>query len=148
MNNLQLIDTHEGGSFVFDRNDYSFDQGLYSEMYCALFGTSSPNWWGDTVFDIDSYPVSSKTELALKTWNTNSESDQNLLKKAIRDDLQRFQNKNPDVEIESVTLKLYTGNISLEINITLTGNTDNYNYIYQKTKESLDNLPYTSYNLL
>ena len=141
MFNLQLIDSFEGGYFVFSRNDYPIDQGIYSELYACLFGTSSSEWWGDNAFNVQSETIASRTEKALKTHNSNSESDINLIKKAVNDDLLRFTTKNPEIEVEEVTIIIYSNN-ALEIQIKLTGNSETFNFIWQKTKESLNNLTY------
>jgi len=144
MGNIQLIDSFEGGYFVFARNDYPIDSGIYSELYVNLFGTSSSEWWGDGAFGVQSEKIASRTENALKTHNSNSESDINLIKKAINDDLLRFTNKNPDIEVEDLAIALYS-NKAIEILIKLTGNSDTFNFIYQKTKESLENISYKIY---
>ena len=140
MVNLQLRDSLSGGYFVFKRNDYILDEGIYTELYIAMFGTASSNWWADSAFEVQSEKVASRTENALKIYNTNiSESNLNLIKKAIEDDLSRFTNKNPAINIESVTL-LSKESKELEISIKLTGYTDSFNFIFQKTSESLSNI--------
>ncbi len=142
MNNLQLIDSLDGGYFVFTRNDYILDEGIYSELYCTLFSTSVPEWWGDNAFNIKTEKVASRTENALKTHNTNTDSDINLIKKAVLDDLDRFINKNNEIQIINAALVLYS-NDAIEILIELSGYSDTFNFIYAKTKESLENISYT-----
>lgn len=144
MHNLQLKDSFEGGYFVFQRNDYIIDEGIYSELYVCLFATSSSDWWGDGAFEVQSENIASRTENALRTHNSNSESDINLIKKAVNDDLKRFTNKNVDIEVENVAIVVYE-NKAIEILIELTGSSDTFNFIYQKTKESLENISYTLY---
>lgn len=140
MVNLQLIDSLSGGYFVFKRNDYILDEGIYTELYCAMFSTTSSSWWADSAFGVQSEKIVSRTENALKTYNTNnSESNLNLLKKAIENDLDRFTNKNPKIKIESVTI-IQKSNKELEIVIKLTGYTNSFNFIFKKTSNSLDNL--------
>lgn len=143
MNNLQMIDTLDGGYFVFARNDYPLDEGIYTELYCCLFGTKS-DWWGDTAFNVQSEKITSRTQNALKIHNSNLDSDVNLIKKAVYDDLERFTTKNPEVEIEDVAILVYSNN-AIRIIIEITGNTDAFNFIYQKTKESLENITYKAY---
>jgi len=142
MNNLQLIDSLDGGYFVFTRNDYILDEGIYSELYCTLFSTSVPEWWGDNAFGIQTPKVSSRTENALKTHNTNTDSDINLIKKAVLDDLDRFITKNNEIQVINAALALYSNN-AIEILIELSGYSDTFNFIYGKTKESLENISYT-----
>ena len=144
MVNLQLIDSLSGGSFEFQRNDYILDEGIYSELYVALFGTSSSDWWGDSAFSVQSEKVASRTENALKTHNSNTDSDVSLIRKAVIDDLERFTTKNPEIEVEQIAILIYANN-AIRIMIELTGNTDAFNFIYQKTKESLDNIAYKIY---
>jgi len=145
MVNLQLIDTLEGGYFVFSRNDYILDEGIYSELYACLFGTASSEWWGDTAFNVQSEKIASRTENALKNHNSNSDSDVNLIKKAIIDDLARFTNKNNEIQVENLAILIYS-NKAIEILIELTGNSDTFNFIYNKTSESLDNITYKAYS--
>ena len=140
MKNLQLVDSLDGGYFLFYRKDYPIDEGLYSELYCTLFSTLSSNWWGDGAFNINTYSIASKTQNALKTHNSNTEADINLIKKAIKDDLERFKIKNPDVEIEKISILAYV-NKALEIKIEISGNSDSFNFIYSKTEESLEKIP-------
>jgi hypothetical protein len=146
MKNLQLVDSLDGGYMLFARKDYQIDDGIYSELYCALFSTKSSNWWGDNAFNINSYPIASKTENAFKSHNSNADSDINLIKKAISDDLNKFKSKNPDVEIEKISILAYV-NKALEIKIYLTGNNESFNFIYTKTKESLEQIPFTTYDI-
>ncbi len=144
MVNLQLIDSLSGGSFEFQRNDYILDEGIYSELYAALFGTSSSDWWGDSAFSVQSEKVASRTENALKTHNSNTDGDISLIRKAVIDDLERFTTKNPKITVQDIAILIYV-NGAIRIMIELTGNTDAFNFIYQKTKESLDNIAYKIY---
>jgi hypothetical protein len=144
MTNLQLIDTLDGGHFVFKRNDYILDEGIYSELYACLFGTLSSEWWGDTAFNIQTEKIASRTENALKTHNSNSIEDINLIQKAVIDDLLRFTNKNPNIQVKNSAVAVYK-NSAIEILIELIGNSRTFNFIYQKTKESLDNISYKIY---
>lgn len=143
MTNLQLIDTQQGGTLVFDRNDYPLDEGLYSELYCTFFASKS-NWLFDDAFGVQSESVSSRTEKALTTHNSNSEIDINLIKKAVSDDLERFKNKNPEVEIEGVGVGVYA-NKAIIIVVEITGNSEAFNFIYNKTEQSLDNIKLINY---
>jgi hypothetical protein len=143
MFNLQLIDSLEGGYFSFERNNYSIDQGIYTEMYVALFGTSSAEWWGDGALGTTSFNISSETGIALKNNNSTQESDINLIKKAINNDLDRFTTKNNEIEIKGVEVAFWSKTIL--IIIELTGYNDSFNFIYQKTKESLDNASFKTY---
>lgn len=144
MVNLQLLDSLSGGYFVFQRNDYILDEGIYTELYCALFGTSSPDWLLDSAFETQSEKIASRTENALKTHNTNTDTDISLIKKAVLDDLERFTTKNKKILIEDVAILLYSNN-AIRIVIELTGNTEAFNFIYSKTKQSLDNISYKIY---
>lgn len=144
MVNLQLVDTFDGGHFVVERNDYISDEGVYSELYACLFGTSSPEWWGDTAFGVQSERIASRTENALKTHNSNSDSDINLIMKAIKDDLDRLTNKNPEIVIQRTAIIVY-GRRGIEILIEVGGNSETFNFIYQKTQQSLDNISYKIY---
>ena len=144
MTNLQLLDSLSGGSFVFKRNDYIIDEGIYSEMYACLFGTLSSGWCLDSAFDVQTEKVTSKTENTLK--NYNSSGDINLIKKAVKDDLERFTNKNPDVQIKSSAVAVYSNN-AIEIIIELSGFSDSFNFIYAKTSESLKNIKYEIYDI-
>ncbi|MDA3953118.1 MAG: hypothetical protein PF485_05695 [Bacteroidales bacterium] len=146
MHNLQLIDTLDGGYFVFKRSDYIIDEGIYSELYACFFGTSSPDWWADSAFSVQSEKVASRTENALRTHNSNSISDINLIKKAVSDDLDRFTSKNPKIEVKNASIVAYSNN-AIMIMVELTGNTDAFNFIYTKTKESLDNIKYIMYDI-
>lgn len=139
--NLQLVDTLDGGTFVFARNDYPLDEGIYSELYCTLFTTKSATWLGDNAFGVNTPLVSSKTENAVLKYNSNTETNKNLIKKAIQDDLTRFTNKNPEIIIKSINLVFYkTG--ALRINIEISGNSKSYDFIVSKTEESLENIDY------
>lgn len=144
MVNLQLIDTLDGGYFVFSRNDYILDEGIYSELYACLFATSTPEWWADTAFNTMASKIASRTENALKTNNSNTKEDANLIIKAIIDDLIRFTKKNTEVLVQKIALILYS-NKAIEILIELTGYSDAFNFVYNKTSESLDNITYKAY---
>ena len=139
MYNIQLVDTQEGGNFVFDRNDCPIDEGLYSEMYACMFGTSSPSWWGDRAFNAESTSVASRTENALKTNNSTRDEDLSLIYKAVIDDLTRLVNKNPVISIQNISLTVY-GTKALEIIIKVTGKDETFNYIYNKTEKSLNTI--------
>ena len=144
MVNLQLIDSLSGGSFEFQRNDYILDEGIYSELYAAISSTNSSDWWGDSAFSVQSEKIASRTENALKTHNSNTESNVSLIRKAVIDDLEKFTTKNPEIEVKQIAILIYA-NGAIRIMIELTGNTDAFNFIYQKTKESLDNISYKIY---
>jgi len=144
MKNLQLIDSFDGGSFVFSRNNYILDEGIYSELYCALFSTKSAGWLGDSAFNDNDFKIASKTENALTTYNSNTTENMNLLKKAIRSDCDRFTQKNPNIIVNDIALLVYSNN-AIEIKIEIEGNNDSYNFIYSKTKQSLENISYKLY---
>jgi hypothetical protein len=137
--NIQLKDTLNGGTFVFVRNDYPLDEGIYTELYCAFFTTKSPNWLGDDAFEVDTPPVNSKTENAVHKYNT--EANKSLILKAVQDDLTRFTNKNPEILIKSVNL-VFWKNGSLRINVEIEGNSNSYDFIVKKTLDSLENVDY------
>lgn len=139
--NIQLKDTLNGGTFVFVRNDYPLDEGIYTELYCAFFTNKSAAWLGDTAFEVETPPVSSKTENAVKKYNTNTEVNKNLISKAVQDDLTRFTNKNPEILIKSVNLVFYKIG-ALRINVEIEGNSKSYDFIVSKTKQSLENVDY------
>ena len=145
MVNLQLVDTLDGGYFVFKRNDYPLDEGIYTELYCTFFATKS-NWWADDAFEVQSEKVSSRTQKALTTHNSNSENDISLIKKAVSDDLERFKNKNPENEIKNAAIVVYA-NKAIQILVEITGNSEAFNFIFQKTKQSLDNIKYALYEI-
>lgn len=145
MTNLQLIDTLDGGYFVFKRNDYPLDKGIYTELYCAFFATKT-NWWADTAFNVQSEKISSRTENALKTHNSNSESDIALIKKAVSDDLERFKNNNPEIEVVNAAIAVYA-NKTIQILVEISGNSEAFNFIYAKTSESLENIKYIMYDI-
>ena len=42
---------------IINWNDYILDEGIYSELYAALFSTSSPDWWGDSAFSVQSEKI-------------------------------------------------------------------------------------------
>lgn len=144
MKNLQLLDTEDGGTLVYDRYDYQLDEGIYSELYCAMFSTKSSNWLGDGAFDVQDYPVSSKTQNFLTKYNSNSTENINLIKKAVIDDMTRVTSKNPSILINNVELRVYSDS-SLGVFINVGGNNDIYNFIYLKTKISLENLSKLAY---
>ena len=139
MTNLQLIDTINGGHFVFKQNDYILDEGIYSELYCALFSTKSAEWLGDKAFNNEDYKISSKTENAIITYSTFTESNVNLIKKAVQSDLDRFKIKNPVIEIKELLVTTLSSN-RLLIAIEIEGNTTAYQFIVQKTEISLNNI--------
>lgn len=144
MHNLQLVDTLDGGHFVFIRNDYPIDEGIYTELYVALFATSSANWWGDNAFDTISANVSSRTGITLKNNASISETSLNLIKKAVEDDLKRFTNKNKNIEVSAIEVAFWSKTIL--IIIELTGFNEAFNFIYQKTQESLENINASDFN--
>lgn len=143
MHNLQLQDTISGGHFVFTRNDYPIDQGIYSELYVTLFGTSSAEWWADNAFNTNTVKVSSRTGIALKTNSTVTESNINIIKKAVEDDLKRFTNKNENIEVEKIAIG-FSGNAILIV-IELTGYNEPFNFIYNETNKSLENVNWQTY---
>lgn len=145
MHNIQLVDTFDGGHFVVSRNDYIIDEGIYSSLYACLFATATSKWWGDSSFGIQSEKIASRTENALKTNKSNSISDVNLIKKAVIDDLLRFTNKNKEIQVENIAILIYS-NKAIEILIELTGNSETFSYIYNKTSQSLDNLTYKAFS--
>lgn len=144
MKNLQLLDTEDGGTLVFDRYDYQIDEGVYSELYAAMFSTKSSDWLGDGAFGIEDYPVSSKTQNFLTRYNSNSSESINLIKKAVIDDMNRVSQKNPNIIIKDIVLIVYQ-NSALRILIEVEGNNDTYNFIYAKTAQSLENLSKLAY---
>ncbi len=143
MYNLQLTDSLNGGSFYFDRNDYQIDEGIYTELYVTLFATSSATWWGDSAFGTIAPKISSKTGITIKNNASISQVNFNIIKKAINDDLKRFTNKNPNIEISKVALAYQK--TSLLIIIELTGYNNSFNFIYQETKENLKNTNWQIY---
>lgn len=138
MNNLQLVDSLNGGYFAFTRNNYPIDEGIYSELYSCLFCTSSAEWLLDNAFNTISPNVSSRTGITLKNNASISETNLNIIKKAVEDDLKRFTNKNNNIEVEGIVIA-YQKN-SVLIVIQLIGFNDAFNFIYQKTEESLENI--------
>lgn len=144
MKNLQLLDTEDGGTLVFDRYDYQIDDGVYTELYCALFSTKSSNWLGDGAFGLQDYPVSSKTQNFLTQYNSNSIESINLIKKAVQDDINRLTSKNPDIIINDIEVYALSSS-RLQISIDVQGNSDKYNFIYSKTKQSLENISKLAY---
>lgn len=135
MHNLKLIDSLNGGYFAFERNDYPIDEGIYSELYACLFGTSSSSWWGDNAFGTISANASSRTGITLQNNSGVSENSLSLIKKAVEDDLKRFTNKNKNIEVKEIAIA-YQG-MAILIVIELTGYNDAFNYIYNKTEERL-----------
>lgn len=138
MHNLQLIDSFDGGYLAFDRNDYPIDEGIYSELYACLFATSSAEWWGDNAFNTISQNVSSRTGISLKNNASINASSLSLIKKAVQDDLQRFTNKNKNIDVKEIAVA-YQGS-SILIIVELGGYNDSFNFIYQKTEESLNRI--------
>ena len=139
MTNLQLLDTINGGHFVFKQQDYILDEGIYSELYTALFSIKSAEWLGDTAFDNETFKISSKTENAINVYSTFTDSNVNLIKKAVQSDLDRFKIKNPEIEIKDLLVIAET-NKNLLIAIEIEGNTDAYQFIVEKTEISLKNI--------
>lgn len=139
--NLQLQDTFNGGSFVFVRNDYPLDKGIYTELYCTFFTTKSDKWLGDNAFDVESPVVSSKTENALSTFDTFTETNKSLITKAIQQDLERFTTKNPEIIIKNINLVFYKNGV-LRINIIIEGDSQEYDFLVAKTQTSLDNIDF------
>lgn len=143
MYNLQIKDSLDGGSFYFDRNDYQIDEGIYTELYATLFGTSSATWWSDGAFGTIAPNVSSKTGITIENNASISQSNLNIIRKAVNDDLKRFTNKNPNIEVGSVNIAYQK--TSLLIIIELTGYNNAFNFLYQKTKETLDSTNWKTY---
>ena len=143
MYNLQIKDSLDGGSFYFDRNDYQIDEGIYTELYATLFGTSSATWWADGAFGTIAPNVSSKTGITIENNASISQSNLNIIRKAVSDDLKRFTNKNTNIEVSSVNIAYQK--TSLLIIIELTGYNNAFNFLYQKTKESLDSTNWKTY---
>lgn len=143
MHNLQLVDTLDGGHFAFDRNNYPIDQGIYSELYACLFSTSTAEWSLDSAFETIAPKITSKTGLTLKNNGSTSLASINLIKKAIQDDLKRFTTKNPSIDVLGTEVAFWSKTIL--IIIELTGYTDAFNFIYQETKESLNNANFKTY---
>ena len=144
MINLQLVDSTEGGYFVYKRNDYLIDEGVYSELYCALFATNSAEWLGDGAFNVSTPLIASRTENALKNYASYTPENIALIKSAVQSDCDRFTEKNPNIIVSNIELRVYSGRI-LEIIITIDGNTETYNYIWSKTKLSLENIEFITY---
>lgn len=132
MKNIQLQDSPDGGYLVFDRKDYPVDEGIYSELYSALFSSRSATWLGDTAFNISSFKVASKTENILATSGFSSQASLNLIKSAVRSDCDRFTIKNPNVNITNIVLELLRSD-ALKISIEVDGNSDTYDFIVSKT---------------
>lgn len=143
MVNVQLEDTLDGGSMVFYRNDYPLDEGIYSELYTCLFGTASAEWLLDGAFNVNSYNISARTGITLRKNGSTSQENINLIKKAVDDDLKRFTEKNKNIEIKDVVIAYYSKTILIVIE--LTGYNDAFNFIYQKTKESLETAEFKTY---
>ena len=142
MVNVQLIDSDEGGYFAFDRNDYTLDQGIYSELFAALFATES-EWMFDNAFESADYKVTSKTGTALRVNNSITQTNLALIKKAVIDDMKRFTTKNPYIEVDNIEVAYCSKTIL--IIIELKGFTDAFNFIYQKTKEVLENYTFKTF---
>jgi hypothetical protein len=143
MLNLQLIDSDEGGYFAFDRNDLPLDEGVYSELFACLFSSDSPEWILDNAFSTSDFKITSKTGAALKANSSITESNLSLIKKAVIDDMKRFTNKNPDIEVKSIEVAYWSKTIL--IIIELDGFTDAFNFIFQKTKEVLENFTFKTF---
>lgn len=139
MTNLQIIDTVEGGHFVFKQNDYLLDEGVYSELYCALFATRSPEWLGDNAFGLDTVKVSSQTENAIYTYSSFTDANISLIEKAILNDLDRLTTKNIEIIIKELYLEVVNSK-RLNIWIEIEGNSDAYQFIVDKTEVSFNNL--------
>lgn len=143
MVNMQLEDTLEGGSMVFYRNDYPLDEGIYSELYSCLFGTASSTWLLDNAFGVNTYNVSSRTGITLRNNGSTSQTNLNLIKKAVQDDLKRFTEKNKNISVKDMAIAYYSKTILIAIEIE--GFNDAYNFIYQKTKESFKTSDFITY---
>jgi hypothetical protein len=143
MFNLQLKDTLDGGHFYFDRNDYQTDEGIYTELYVTLFGTSSATWWADGAFGTIAPNVSSKTGITIKNNASINQPNLNIIRKTVNDDLKRFTEKNPNIEVSNVVIAYQK--TSLLIIIELTGFNEAFNFIYQNTKETLDSTNWQIY---
>lgn len=143
MINLQLIDSADGGYFGFERNDYPIDEGLYTEMYAALFATSSAEWLLDNAFSTISENISSRTGIALKANASISETNLNLIKKAVSDDMLRFTNKNKGIDISEIAIAYWSKTILIIIEVK--GFDKAFNFTYSKTQESLENANFKIY---
>lgn len=132
MKNIKLQDSPDGGHLVFERSNYPVDEGIYTELYCALFSTRSATWLGDNAFNISSFKVASKTENILSVSGFSSQKSLNLIESAVRSDCDRFTIKNPNVNITNIILELLKSD-SLKISIEVDGNSDTYDYIVSKT---------------
>lgn len=147
MTNLQIIDTVNGGSFVFKDNDYKLDKGIYTELYCAFFTNRSADWLGQNAFGVETINVVSKTENAINRYSTFTEENLSLIKKAIESDLDRFAKKNKEIEHISYNVSVERGN-KLIIQIFLNGSSSAYIFVVGKTTESLDNIKdFTAYTV-
>jgi len=143
MNNIQLVDSLDGGYFAFKRNDYPIDEGIYTELYATFFGTSSAEWWADGAFEISDFNISSRTGITLKNNSSTSDTNISLIKKAVQDDLTRFTNKNPNISVQN--MEVFYWSKTILIIVELTGFNDAFNFIYQKTKESIENADFKTY---
>jgi hypothetical protein len=139
MINLQLVDSLDGGYFVFQRNNYILDEGIYTELYAALFSMSTATWWADGAFNTNTYNVTSRTEITLKNLASTSTADLNLVKKAVEDDLKRFTDKNSNISVKDVLIIAYQ-NKAIRILIDLEGFNDSFDFIFSKTQQSLTNI--------
>jgi len=142
MVNLQIIDSVDGGYFAFDRNDYTIDNGIYTELYATLFGTNS-EFWGDSAFGIQISKITSRTGSALKNNASINQNSINQIKKAVNDDLKRFLQKNQNIVLKAVEVAHWSKTIL--IIIELGGYNTPFNFIYQATKESLENAKFKTY---
>jgi hypothetical protein len=132
MKNLRLQDSPDGGYLVVDRNDYSIDEGIYTELYCALFSTRSATWLGGEAFNISDYKIASKTENTLSTSGFSSQNSLNLIKSAVRSDCDRLAIKNPTINVTDIILELLNSK-TLQIKIFIEGNSDAYEFLVNKT---------------
>jgi hypothetical protein len=136
MKNLMIRDTLDGGTLVFVRKNYVVDEGIYTELYCALFATKAATWLGDNAFNVNDYKVASRTENAMSVYGSNIESNISLIKSAVKEDCDRFMKKNTSVIVKSIEIEAYKGTI-LKIRIGIDGTSTPYEFIVAKTQESL-----------
>ena len=84
--NKEFYETGYGGSIVIKENDIQLDNGIFTQIYLALFSSVS-EFWGNNLFNIN---INSATEKAL-TQNSLDITGKENIKRAVESDLSNLK---------------------------------------------------------